>query len=477
MKKFLLIDDIAERQEKYCQFFDFLEIEYLRDKPHLDLINLSEYSGFILDVLYSEPAYKDITFDYVVDKLPPGKPVYIISADWQKVMLEKKNEKISQLLRNGQILAILSWKNIETELANNSTSSKDFAQTSWIVYNDLCDDKIADDESLLVLQISDLEFGNPEQNPFIKVAREDFLNDIREDMNQLGNKKYIDFLVICGDITFNGSKEQFDKAKDWLSVFTGELIREGGDKRKRILMVPGNHDINLSSLLGNYRSILFNKDKKKFVIDDNDPVNSLYTHIGFNNYAHFLHDITLENSMLLDPGKPVICRRFENIGVNFILLNSINFTGDMQHSYKMDDEYISGILKEARNMGPDVCNIVVSHVAPEKINAGDPTSTATNRVIKSLISAIKPKLWLFGHDHDGILIDDRRLGDGDEKTCLVRARALMLKSGGVCDDATSGYTLLNLIRRGSKVEEIKYLKSDPTYGRINKTIFTPFISR
>lgn len=476
MKKFLLIDDDPSRKDNYFMFFDFLELVYLNNKDELDEINLSEFSGFILDVIYQKDSiYKDLSFDYVVGKLPPNKPIYIISSDWQTVMRNRKIEKLVQMYQQGQFLGFFSWETITSEQQQGLTISKEYAKTNWLTYNSLSLDDIPDDQNILILQISDLEFGNPNQTPFIKTSRELLYDQIRNDAKRFG-KNRIDFLVVCGDVAFTGSEEQYsgnEGAKNWLMTFAKELIVRD-DFQSRLMIVPGNHDCNLNALLGNFYRIEHVDKTKQFVVNKNETTVADFSSLGIYNYAHFVYNLTYDNSLLINPNQPVICRRFENIGINFILINSVFFSEDMKFKYRLTDEYIAKILAESKSINENACNIVVSHFAPDYINVEDPTSDATHHIMVRMVDAINAKVWLYGHAHSRPVFDDIQIGSKGNKTCLSRACALMLQSSGRCDDSSNGYTLINLQRKNGKVSEIQYLWQDKEKGILIKSINSPF---
>ena len=472
MKRFLLIDDDPSRLNNYYSFFDFLELEYLTGKTQFDEMNLTEFSGFILDVIYQKDGpYRDLTFDYVVDKLPQNKPIFIISADWQTVMT---NRKIIKLRQQRRTLELLTWENITNEEHQGVTYIKDQAKTSWLLYNSQNMECVDKNQNLIILQISDLEFGSHLQTPFIKTDRQILLNQIRNDIKKFSKSK-IDFLVVCGDIAFTGTREQYNDAKEWLSYFASELIARE-DYQSRIMMVPGNHDHNIDSILGNFYHSHYDFSSKKFCIDKNDKFITHFNDLGINNYAHFLYDLTSDNSLLIKPDQPIICRRFGHIGINFILLNSVFFNEQMKFQYRLTDEYIATIIADSITTERNACNIIVSHFAPNHINSDDPASDATHHTMTKLVDVINGKLWLYGHAHSDPVVDDIQIGRKGNKTCLSRASALMLQYSGICDETSNGYTILNLKRQDGKVCGLQYLWSDKENGVKIKSIDTPFIS-
>ncbi len=73
----------------------------------------------------------------------------------------------------------------------------------------------------VLAQLSDLHFGDARFDAELARAAADEINDLRPDL-----------LVVAGDLTERGYREQFDAAVDWL----------GSIECGRRLVIPGNHD-------------------------------------------------------------------------------------------------------------------------------------------------------------------------------------------------------------------------------------------
>ncbi|WP_437989274.1 reverse transcriptase domain-containing protein [Sorangium sp. So ce145] len=93
--------------------------------------------------------------------------------------------------------------------------------------------------SMRILHISDLHFAERdhwEAGPILRRLTE----AVRELCDRIGPP---DFVACTGDIAFSGKKAEYDLAANW---FVNSLLPAGGLPTDRLLLVPGNHDVDRS---------------------------------------------------------------------------------------------------------------------------------------------------------------------------------------------------------------------------------------
>jgi predicted phosphodiesterase len=94
---------------------------------------------------------------------------------------------------------------------------------------------------MLLLHLADIHFQHPAcatpnldpDRPF----RTRLIQDARERVRDLGN---VDAILVGGDIAFKGAPEEYAAARTWLA----ELAAATNSPEERILVVPGNHDVD-----------------------------------------------------------------------------------------------------------------------------------------------------------------------------------------------------------------------------------------
>jgi len=449
MKKFLVIDDLQQRQDSYSKVFNFIELDFAFSKKEFLIKIKNKYDGYFVDVIYEDQQYEDYSFQQIIEKIPEKKPLFIISEQWSKAMDGIK----MRYLRNGgkynNVLGYLSWNIIHE--GDKSENVKDFVREQINNYYDVAYGAFEDDQSITILQISDIEFGNPGQDENIEFAQATLKSKIRKNLRKLGIcSGKVDFICVCGDIAYKGEKSEYQKALEWLRAFGEEILIN--ENFENLLLVPGNHDFCYSSSAGNY--YIYDKDKHDYVKRD-ETITLEYNDHGMYNFAKFVYELNGDKSYILEPYKPILKRAYEDYGINFILLNPVKVNKDKKFTFGLSDSEMKYLLEAGSDMGEkEVCNIVLSHLAADKYSMVDPTADSTNRNIRDIIDELNIKGWFEGHAHDDAYIDDRCIGN--HKVLVSRTEPLMLKSTERCEKAKNGFTIFKLHREKGKVVNISY---------------------
>lgn len=458
MRNFLVIDDNSDRLSAYKKLFDFVNLEYAANSDEVRE-KIKKYDGYLIDIVYDEPCYSGLTFKVVVDLLPEDKPVFIISNRWQEAMDGSKMQSLVQSSKYKNVLGYLSWEKISNGDTNEIV--KDFIITQFNNYYDLAYEAFEPNDSITILQLSDIEFGNPAQTEYSETSTGILISNVRKDLKKIGNNsKKVDFIVICGDIAFKGRKSEYDKAKEWLEKLGNNLLVNNDNSR--FIIAPGNHDFNFDAAVGNHyqyvqkRQDSGNIDRKYEVRED---VVHDYDERAFYDFGKFIYELTGNPSVIMEPYKPIINRKYENYGFNFISLNPVRMKSDLKFDYGLNDSYVASVIDSFNSDDLDsVINIILSHVHYGKYSVTDNTSDAVAPYIEKLVSESKSRVWLYGHAHSGAIIDDITIGE--HKVLVSRSNSVMLDSRGRCENADNGYTLLNFIRENNKVIKVEYLDKD-----------------
>ena len=90
---------------------------------------------------------------------------------------------------------------------------------------------------LSICHIADLQFGDPEASEF---ALNVFFTRLTAYLSEREPKP--DLVVIAGDITYSGKREEFAMAESHIIPFLESIY--GEEYHKHLIVVPGNHDYN-----------------------------------------------------------------------------------------------------------------------------------------------------------------------------------------------------------------------------------------
>ena len=465
MRRFLVVDDSHERKEKYVNIFNFIELDFAFSSEEFSEKISNKYDGYFVDVIYTDESFQEISFQEILERIPHKRPLFILSSKWQEAMDCMKMRFLRTSGKANEVLGYLSWDNMED--ANKIEMTKDFVREQINHYYDLAFDAFAEEQCISILQISDLEFGNPQQETNIGTYKELLLREVRKALRKLGfQQDRVDFICVCGDIGFYGKADEYKRAKEWLAGLGKELLVNSN--YENMLIVPGNHDYNIDSVAGAFFS--FDKDKKDY--QKRKKPELLFHNQAMHNFAKFVYELTGDNSYLINPYRPIVKRTYEDYGMNFILLNPIKIDENKRFKYGLDDKSMECLLEDMSDVEhKESCNMVLSHLSAQMYNAKDPTSDNIAKELENIIDVLDVKGWFYGHSHDKRYFDDKTLGN--HKVILSRTSSLMLNNTQHCEGAGNGFTVMKLYRKGGKVTQISY------YDDIKETekIFnTPFIT-
>lgn len=450
MNRFLLIDDEKERIEHYEKLFNFLQLEYLENINDLPIQVQKNFDGYIIDVkLDNDNAkYLGASFKEVLDEVPEGKPIFVVSGKWKEVMNGSEMSCLLKTKKYKNVLGYFSWDKIEN---NNLSLYQEFAKTQLNNYFGIRSHGIGDDEDFTILQISDLEFGNANQYEFIKSKENEIIANIREDLQVLQtNKQKVDVISVCGDIAHMGKEIEFENAKTWLFSFCNQVLN--GDINDGLILVPGNHDFCLDSTLQNY--YYYNFSTKTFNKRKN-PIND-YNYLGFSNYLNFAYEITGKNSKYLENKNYYINLNFIDINIVFIELNPIRYNvQEKKFEYSIYDEDLNNIERELSSFSKEIVFIVVNHVPHESINMIDPTASVVKNELIGFFDRVGINMWMSGHAHTTATIYDARVGR--DKRLISRSDSLLVNAVGRCEGSSGGYNLITFKRKNGKIISIDYI--------------------
>lgn len=100
-------------------------------------------------------------------------------------------------------------------------------------------------DDLLILQLSDLHFGNKSRYSDLvpeKAAElgRRFFKAIKQACTELNIQRRIDLVIVSGDIVETGKPSEFLIGHEFLQALAGEI----GIEQRRFVFVPGNHDVS-----------------------------------------------------------------------------------------------------------------------------------------------------------------------------------------------------------------------------------------
>ncbi len=230
---------------------------------------------------------------------------------------------------------------------------------------------------ILFLHISDIHI---EKKTDINCFR---LQKIVDSLNVMGDFEHV-IIVVSGDIAYSGKSYQYDFAWNLLGNIINKLkIRYVIKSKPTVLVVPGNHDVDLSMNDLGHAQIqeLFRSNKMEtYIVSECEKLHSFIKFANTNRCFDFHNQLYLRKKI-----------EIENFSIEVNLLNSALFsTNDEEKGLHYFPHHVINQLCEPS--GADFV-ITVMHHSPHWFNENNKAELE-----KFLIS--KSSLVFLGHEHN-----------------------------------------------------------------------------
>lgn len=456
----VVIDDEEKRNDTYRTVLEQkFNVTIIND---LDEINrkVAKYDIMIIDVcLGAHTAFR------YMDEYGLTLPTVLVSGEW--TVDGEPNEIILSVPNHKNIIMVISWNNFNKNGSNSQIGEEIFYQ--FCKYKNML---VSDcKEKFSVLHLSDLQFGGKAAggsfNDYARIAQ--FLKD--KEINPA-------IIVITGDIADKGKEDEYKEAQEWLQGLIkkiwdidGEI---GEDNLKRIIMVPGNHDYDVSISASDYFDFKFKATNKgTFEKKENTYANQK---IGFYNFTRFAYEFSRNISWLFYMNKAIhINDTFKDWGIRFVTLNSAyNINSDncenrFDNFYCDLSDFEEKVLVADENASDGLCNILVLHNPPDNFkNDADKGQKSWSRLM-TIIEDNKIKLIMSGHTHDFNPASRlrQRAGEYCRNAICITAPSARLNAASRTEDADRGFNIIDFYREGDSIKKIV-----PRYFSMQKASIT-----
>ncbi len=461
----IVVDDEAYRNATYQKVLgNKFNMTFLNNPVEINRKIVMKHDLLIIDVGLCKENRKLTAFS-ILETYRLTLPTVVVSGQW----VDEEGEPSQQILsvpKYKNIIKVISWNDFNKDSDSNTEIGMDIFYAFCEYKNILqvsCGDKFR------ILHLSDLQFGGSTAG----TAH----NDNRRIANYLKeNELEPDMIVITGDIADKGKEAEYNAAYEWLDTFLKEIWREGGEEdeslRKRVIIVPGNHDYDLSVSASDYYDFQFGAEEKgEFYKKENLHINQKQGFYNFMRFGyHFFHD--MDWFLYMDQAIHVN-DIFRDWGIRFVLLNSAyqinsdNCEGRFDAFYCdlscFDDKAL--IVKEKVYDG--LCNILVMHNPPADFGRGSVEGSWGK--MQTIIEDNKINMILSGHIHD--YQPTSRLSDNGGRYCknaiCISAPTARLDAASRSEDAARGFNIIEFYRENERVKEII-----PRYFSIQKASIT-----
>lgn len=468
--KLMIIDDSKNRREKkYQEVFNTLDFEplYIWTKQDFEKHRDTPVDGYVLDVFLDKGDWNNTNAAELlrdaIQVAPRPAPVFLVSQLWG-------DPRILQILKHAgessaKVVQYLAWSefeqatasspkiNNEDEAAKNRMSALRnkllFELDRW--HGRSCF-RPEPDDTIRILLLADVQFGDPETDPNAPFAEHLIARALRRD------GKIPDLIAIAGDVSHSGRPDQFAIAEERFTLdLMGQLWGNNNvdNFRDRIVLVPGNHDVNLRfSACDNRKFNLENSNLE----NDTTPMSwkKDYPYLLHHDYAmepfrRFARRLTNDRHWEDSSGLSWVDRRFLHCGIRFFNLNSaVKANAANPNIACLDEDILRDISRSLGGDDPDlVFSIALSHhgLRPEGSSNDEKTVDDWLSVGCDFFFMHKIRLWLYGHYHKFAARSINDTPFDDAPLWLLQAPTSRVGK------TTRGFCLLELSRKNGKVTD------------------------
>lgn len=476
--KVLVADDEPDlNQDRYALLLDdkndVFDWKLTKSRDEFENTDFSQYDVVILDINLTK--WRHMQLSMAVRMIPPTVPIIFASGRWiedqtievvRGVLVDAKDANFVQILILDDLKADTALQKIRAvreQLRLAIAKARQYSQLP-----------VGDDEPIHILHLSDPQYGDPDTDGWANLTEEtiaDFLiNDLCPDLH---------LVAITGDITYQGLPSEFDEARSRIGNLLNIVF--GTDGRNRLLLVPGNHDVNLR--LAAAGCIDF--DLKSGTVSQNQGCKSSeLRQFALQPFRRFAWDMT-GDPRWLNAEKENLCwvnESFRHLGLRFILLNTVSELDCASPARAtLPLEILRELLPSPRER-EDLFSIALAHHGPVGASAKPKVVAIGNWPdTGSFLRLAKVRMFIHGHGHERRV---ERLGwDGapakvgerpangpltQEEFLRVMAPTSHLGEGRRPDGAARGFNLIKLKRHQRQVQHVEVQTFSLNKGSPNK---------
>lgn len=415
----MIIDDSkAERESIYKHIISTQEFDplFVWTKSDFEKHQAAEtpVDGYIIDVFLDQGDWGDMNAAQLIKETiqdaPRPAPIFLVSRFWG-------DTKILNVLKltgesKAQIVQYLSWSEFEdaSKKTKNSKIKLDALQNKIIFelnrWHGRSGFKPDPNETIKILLLADLQYGDPATDPEANFVEHLIVNALKRDT-------LVPHLILnAGDISFSGSPKEYELAKERLTDDLMKLLWGNSNIRRfrdRLVIVPGNHDVNLRfSACDKYNYNL--KDKKLSISEtpiEKRNAGSEYDHhkYSFEPFRRFAEKLTGDRNFLSSSNLSWVDRRFLHCGIRFFILNTaVEIDSENPSSACLSDSAMRQIGRSlGKNDRNEIFTIAVSHhgLRPEGKPSEDYNEIEDWMTVgRDNFNMHGVQMWIFGHYHE-----------------------------------------------------------------------------
>lgn len=417
--KLMVIDDRPGRKEFYEKVLstELFDPTFIWTRSEFEQHRETPVDGYLLDVFLDQGDWCQTNaatlIKEAIQSAPRPAPVFLVSQRWgdPKVLDVLKQAGES----SASIVQYLAWGEFEVACGDDKAAPGRLAALQMKLQSELTrwhgrsGFRPKPDDTIRILLLADPQFGDRSTDPKATFAENWIAKTLRANAHQSGGEGLPDLIVVAGDVSYSGRPDQFALAEERLAH---DLIAPlwGSNNidrmRDRLIIVPGNHDVNLrfSAADGVYFSPStkdFKADSPTLVDDRNVPYPS-HKEYSLEPFRRFAHRLTAQREWLDSKSLSWVDRRFIHCGIRFFVLNTVaDLDADSPDCARISERDTRAINRSLADDVPNsIFSIAVSHHGLLPDGATNEKGVDNWQTVgRDFFAMHKIRMWLYGHYH------------------------------------------------------------------------------
>jgi len=402
--RLLVVDDDIKRKksliyEVLLDDSDF-EVTYCENREEFLEADFQLYDAVVLDINLTTWR---VTFPDALSAVGRDAPIILITSRMHE---SSTSARIGDILRGDLENEILQIFDLSLLDLGTTRDSQKTAEAYRLIIKFVVEakniHKIGDDEDIRILHISDPQYGDPNTSDWVTFLE----HDIAEVVSDYHGK--VDMVAITGDIAYSGTDKEYELALVKLRKLVTELTQvEIEFAQRRLILVPGNHDVDFTHSGVESLSYRFKDGEVTLDLGNDDQGDSVTSIVSMAPFRRFAFRLTGDPRWILQRELFWVDRRFSSFGLRFIILNTAeNISHRSPKAPSVPSEMIDELSVEAFKEASDYFNIAISHHGPIDPDYPDHIESLDEdwSHISSFMRKSRVKLWLHGHGHHSLTI-------------------------------------------------------------------------
>ena len=424
------------------------------NREEFENTDFAQYDAVVLDINLTR--WGNMPLREAVGVIGPKVPIVFASGRWHE---ETTIRVIREVLANAkdanfvQILILDDLKKDTAELHIRALREQlRLAIAKAQRYEELA---VADDEPIHLLHLSDPQYGDPDTDGWAGLTEEQIARFLHELC------PHLHLIAITGDITYQGLPSEFDVAQARISSLLGYLFRNGG--RERLLLVPGNHDVNLRLAAADCVDYDFNA--RLPVVRENGCDGAKHRRFALDPFSRFAWALTGDPRWLDAWDLCWVNDSFRHLGLRFIVLSTVSELDCTNPARAtLPKETLRSLIPSPRESNR-LFSIALAHHGPKST----PSEVAIENWpdVGTFLQTAGVRMFIHGHGHERRV---ERLGwDGEpakvggraadgqlsrNEFLRVMAPTSHLESNRRPEGAARGFNLITLERPNHQVQRV-----------------------